>query len=112
MISADKITCGASNVDITDHSCDLVFGKKTVILMGRRAHELYATLAEIGVQANGAAGSTFEALSNLKCAIKPSEVQQRGAARTATILRQTSGNGRFRSETAIATPLVPAYLIG
>ena len=77
LISADKITCRASNVDITDHSCDLVFGKKTVKLMGRRAHELYATLAEIGVQADGAAGSTFEALSNLKCAINPSEVQQK-----------------------------------
>jgi hypothetical protein len=47
------------------------------MLMGRRAHELYATLAEIGVQADGAAGSTFEALSNLKRAIKPSEVQQK-----------------------------------
>src|SRR5262249_26273087 len=45
LVSVDKITCRASNVDITDHSCDLVFGKKTVKLMGRLAHELYATLA-------------------------------------------------------------------
>lgn len=77
LVSADKITCRASNVDITEHSCDLIFGKKTVMLMGRRAHELYATLAEVGVQADGAAGSTFEALSNLKCAINPSEVKQK-----------------------------------
>jgi hypothetical protein len=77
LISADKVTCRASNVDITAHSCDLVFGKKTVMLMGRRAHELYATLAEIGVPPDGAAGSVFEALANLKCAINPSEVQQK-----------------------------------
>lgn len=76
-VSADKITCRASNVDITEHSCDLAFGKKTVMLMGRRAHELYTTLAEIGVQLEGAAGSSFAALSNLKCAINPSEVQQK-----------------------------------
>jgi hypothetical protein len=77
LVSADKITCRTSNVDITEHSCDLAFGKKTVMLMGRRAHELYTTLAEIGVQAEGAAGSSFAALSNLKCAINPSEVQQK-----------------------------------
>ena len=77
LVSADKITCRASNVDITEHSCDLAFGKKTVMLMGRRAHELYTTLAEIGVQSEGAAGSSFAALSNLKCAINPSEVQQK-----------------------------------
>jgi hypothetical protein len=76
-ISADKVTCRAGNVDITAHSCDLVFGKKTVMLMGRRAHELYATLAEIGVPADGAAGSMFEAVANLKCAINPSEVQEK-----------------------------------
>ena len=77
LVSADKITCRASNVDITEHSCDLAFGKKTVMLMGRRAHQLYTTLAEIGVQAEGAAGSSFAALSNLKCAINPSEVQDK-----------------------------------
>jgi hypothetical protein len=77
LVSADKITCRASNVDITEHSCDLAFGKKNVMLMGRRAHELYTTLAEIGVQVEGAAGSSFAALSNLKCAINPSEVQDK-----------------------------------
>lgn len=72
-ISVDKITCRASNVDIAYHSCDLVFGKKT------RAHELYATLAEVGVQADGAAGSTFEAVSNLKCTIDANEVKQKSS---------------------------------
>jgi hypothetical protein len=78
LISVDKVTCRASNVDITSHSCDLVFGEKTVMLMGRRAHELYATLAEAGVPPEGAAGSIFEAVANLKCAITPSEVQEKG----------------------------------
>ena len=77
LVLATKVTCRASNVDLTAHSCDLVFGNKTVKLSGRRAHELFATLAEIGVQPEGAAGSSFEALSKLKCTIKPSEVKQK-----------------------------------
>ena len=76
-VTAGKITCRASNVDLTSHSCELGFDSKTVMLSGRRAHELYATLAEIGVASDGAAGSTFEALSNLKCLIDPNEVKQK-----------------------------------
>ncbi len=76
-VVAGKLTCRASNVDLTSHSCDLLFGNMTVKLSGRRAHELYATLAEIGVQPEGAAGSSFEALSNLKCTIDPNEVKQK-----------------------------------
>jgi len=76
-VTAAKLTCRASNVDLTSHSCELAFDSKTVMLSGRRAHELYATLAEIGVQADGAAGSTFEAVSNLKCAIDPNEVKDK-----------------------------------
>ena len=76
-VAAGKLTCRAGNVDLTSHSCELAFDSKTVMLSGRRAHELYATLAEIGVQADGAAGSTFEAVSNLKCAVDPNEVKQK-----------------------------------
>jgi hypothetical protein len=36
-----------------------------------------ATLAEIGVEPDGAAGSTFESVSNLKCTIDPNEVKQK-----------------------------------
>jgi hypothetical protein len=76
-VAADKVACRAGNVDLTSHSCELAFDSKTVMLSGRRAHELYATLAEIGVAPDGAAGSTFEALSNLKCTIDPNEVKQK-----------------------------------
>jgi hypothetical protein len=76
-VAAGKVACRAGNVDLTSHSCELAFDSKTVMLSGRRAHELYATLAEIGVAPDGAAGSTFEALSNLKCTIDPSEVKQK-----------------------------------
>jgi hypothetical protein len=34
-------------------------------------------LSEIGVPADGAAGSTFEAVSNLKCTIDPNQVKQK-----------------------------------
>ncbi len=75
-VKVDKLTCKASNVDITLHSCELVFGTRTATLSGRRAHELFATLAEIGVPPDGAAGSIFEAVANLTCTIDPNEVKQ------------------------------------
>jgi hypothetical protein len=76
-VTAGKLTCRASNVDITSHSCEIAFDSKAVMLSGRRAHELYATLAEIGVPADGAAGSTFEAVSTLNCTIDPNEVKDK-----------------------------------
>src|SRR5262245_26986607 len=48
-IRADKVVCRASNVDISAHSCALTFGTRTVNLQGRRAHELFATIYEVGV---------------------------------------------------------------
>ena len=75
-VKVDKLTCKASNVDITLHSCELVFGSRTATLTGRHAHELFATLAEIGVPPDAGAGSVFEAIANLTCTIDPSEVVQ------------------------------------
>ena len=75
-VTTAKLTCKASNVDIDAHSCDLTFGGKDVTLNGRRAHELFATLAEIGVEPDGAAGSIYEAFANLKCTVDPNEVKQ------------------------------------
>lgn len=76
-IKADAIVCRAGNVDITAWSCELTFGKKKTRLKGRKAHELYATIAEAGVPPDGAAGSTFEALSRLVCTIDPNEIKQK-----------------------------------
>jgi hypothetical protein len=76
-VKANSVSCKTSNVDITEHSCELSFGAKKVAMHGRRAHELYATLAEVGVPPDGAAGSIFEALSNLDCVIDPAEVKQK-----------------------------------
>ncbi|HZP08792.1 hypothetical protein [Methyloceanibacter sp.] len=114
-VTADKLTCRASNVEIAAHSCELAFGAKSVTLSGRRAHELYATLAEIGVAPDGAAGSIFEAVSGLKCAIDPSEVKEKAGRRGALRLfpAELAGNRRCRPrDFAIATPLLPAYLFG
>jgi hypothetical protein len=76
LVKADKINCRASNVDITAHSCELAFGGATAKITGRRAHELYATLAEIGVPPDGAAGSSFEAVAQLNCKIDVTAVKQ------------------------------------
>jgi hypothetical protein len=77
-VAAGAVSCRASNVDFTQHSCDLTFGAKKVATHGRKAHELYATLAEVGVPSDAAAGSVFEAVSNLDCTIDPGEVKQKG----------------------------------
>ena len=79
-VAAGAVTCRASNVDITLHSCDLTFGAKKATTQGRKAHELYATLAEVGVPPDGAAGSIFEAVSNLDCTIDPAKVKQKAGA--------------------------------
>lgn len=76
-VKADAVVCRAGNVDITAWSCELTFGKKKVTLRGRRAHELYATVAEAGVPPDGAAGSSFEALSRLDCTIDPNVIKQK-----------------------------------
>ena len=77
-LHADAVTCRLSDVDIAEHDCTLTFGAARRTLRGRAAHELYATLVEVGVPSDGAAGSIFEALTNLACVVKPSEVKQRG----------------------------------
>lgn len=74
VVHADKITCRSSNIEIAAHSCALSFGERQANLTGRAAHELYATLAEIGVPPDGAAGSVYESLSNLACDIDPGEI--------------------------------------
>jgi hypothetical protein len=74
-VTADRIVCKASNVDLTYHSCTLTFGKKNVSLSGRKAHELYATMIELGVQTEGAAGSIYAGLSQLACTIDAKEIE-------------------------------------
>ena len=76
-VKADKVTCRASNVDISAHSCELTFGGKMRTVSGRVAHELYATLIESGVPSDGAAGSIFESVTDLACTVDPNEVKQK-----------------------------------
>jgi hypothetical protein len=76
-VAADSVSCRQSDVDISHHDCTLGFGAVTHALTGRAAHELYATLIENGVPSDGAAGSIYEAVSHLSCAIKPAEVKQK-----------------------------------
>src|SRR5262245_3935299 len=49
-VDADRVLCRGGNVDIIAHSCELTFGATTARIEGRRAHELFATLIELGVQ--------------------------------------------------------------
>ena len=79
-VEADRVRCRAGNVDIIAHSCELTFGAATVRVEGRRAHELFATLIELGVQSEGAAGSVFVGVSHLQCTIDTVEIADRAGA--------------------------------
>jgi hypothetical protein len=76
-VQADTVVCRVSNVDITARACTLTFGAKKVELKGRKAHELFATVAEVGVPPDGAAGTIYESLSHLSCTIDPSEIKEK-----------------------------------
>lgn len=76
-VSVDTLSCRAGNVDIAHHACDLTFADKKVAISGRAAHELYATLVEIGVPPDGAAGTIYEAVSGLECVVDPGEIAQK-----------------------------------
>jgi len=77
-VSAVRIVCRISNVDVTSRSCELIFGKQKVSFTGREANELYATEAFAGVPSDGAAGSIFESLSRLKCTLDPAALRDKG----------------------------------
>jgi hypothetical protein len=72
---------GISNLDTTLHCCELAFGTKMTAGKGRKAYELFVTIAEFGLPLEGAAGSIPESLSLLMCIIDPGEVKQRDGGR-------------------------------
>jgi hypothetical protein len=77
LVKADAVTCRASNVDISVHSCEFTFGAAKPNIAGDAGAALYATLVWAGVPADGAAGTIFEAVKNLVCTIDPNAVKQR-----------------------------------
>ena len=76
-VTADKIVCRVSNVDITARSCELTFRGTKQTVTGRRASEIFATEVVAGGPSDGAAGSVFESLSKLTCTIDPAEIKQK-----------------------------------
>jgi hypothetical protein len=76
-VTADKIVCRVSNVDITARSCELTFRGAKQAITGRRANEIFATEAIAGVPPDGAAGSVSESLSKLNCTIDPAEIRKK-----------------------------------
>jgi len=76
-VTADQATCRASDVDITFRSCELTFGARKRSLSGRAAAEIFATMIEAGVPSNGAAGSIYESVTALDCALDPYVIAQK-----------------------------------
>jgi hypothetical protein len=76
-VDADAVTCRVSNVDITQRSCELTFGERKRTLTGREANEIFATAAAAGIAAEGAAGSSIESISKLRCTLDPNEIMQK-----------------------------------
>jgi hypothetical protein len=76
-VTADKIVCRISNVDITARSCELTFRGAKQTITGRRANEIFATEAMAGIAPDGAAGSVSESLSKLTCTLDPAEIRKK-----------------------------------
>ena len=76
VVSAEKVVCRVSNVEITARSCEVTIRGRTAALSGPAANALFATLAAAGVPADGAAGSIFEAVHGLACTLIPSVIRQ------------------------------------
>jgi hypothetical protein len=76
-VTADRIVCKVSNVDITARSCELTFKGAKQTITGRRASEIFATEAMAGVPSDGAAGSMSESISKLNCTLDPAEIKQK-----------------------------------
>ena len=76
-VDADSVICRVSNVDITSRSCELNFGPRKRTLTGRDANEVGATMAAAGIPSEGAAGSSIESISKLRCTIDPNEIMQK-----------------------------------
>jgi hypothetical protein len=79
-VTADKIVCRTSNVDITARSCELTFGTSTKKFTGREANEVYSTEAMAGIPPDGAAGSNFESISKLNCTLDPAQLKDKAGA--------------------------------
>lgn len=77
VVTADRIVCRTSNVDITLRNCEVTFGKKVRNVNGSTANEIFATEALAGIPPDGAAGSNFESLSKLSCTIDPNAIRQK-----------------------------------
>jgi hypothetical protein len=84
-INADSVICRAGDVDITAFACELTFGVEKLALTGRQASELFATLGEAGVFAEGAAGTIYESLHAMSCVVDPAAIARRdGSGATCT----------------------------
>jgi hypothetical protein len=79
-VEADTVVCRASNVDITSRSCSLIFDGRSVRVTGRAAHELSATLREVGAVSEGAAGSIFVSVSRPSCTIDLHAIAQKSGS--------------------------------
>jgi cytochrome c oxidase subunit 2 len=79
-VEVSSILCRASSTPAVSQMCNVQFGEKIVTIKGRKAHELFATLAEAGVAPSEAAGGVSESMSNLTCEIDPLEIQRAGGS--------------------------------
>ena len=76
-VTAEKIACRTSNVDLASRSCELTFNGGKHSLKGREANELFATMALAGIAPEGAAGSNIAGASKLNCTLDVAAIKQK-----------------------------------
>jgi hypothetical protein len=87
-VKADAIACRAGNVDIASHACTITIAGRALRIDGRCAHEIFATLLEIGVAPEGAAGTIHAGLAALDCTIDPAAIADRAGAGATCVWRE------------------------
>ena len=100
LVSADKIDCRVSNVDIIARSCGELTSAPAAAPSRPRCHELDATLAMVGVPSTAPPARSTRAVMQLLCTIDPNAIKQKdgsGASASSTPRRDRYSNSGRRS---------------
>jgi hypothetical protein len=92
MVKVKQVQCGAGDVSIVSYNCDITFGATHRTLTARAAHELLATLEEAGVQGDGAAGTIYYSLTDLRCTLVPSDIADNGGGGASCVFKTDSAD--------------------
>ncbi len=116
-VTADKIVCKVSNVDITARSCELTFKGAKQTITGRRASEIFADRSHGRRARRRRRRIGVESLSKLTCTLDPAEIKQKAgggascSVRDGAIERSPSSScGRRKKPARLTGQSIPTQM--